>query len=305
MKISFCLFTFNQAAFVVEALHSAFAQDHPSLQIVVIDDGSTDETQQLIRAEVAAYRGPHEITLHLKDRNRGLADSVNTVLYELATGDWLVFAAGDDVSVPTRCSTLAARVAANPAATTVQVGASLVDVQRKPLSYRPPRPNTLADLHRLTVCGASAAYRRDAVTAFAPMGEGVMNEDFVLTGRALLLGVQIEMDQPQVEWRQHGQNLTAQLSHRGRHLRRANAALLQQVSDVAAAATLGRVDAAQAEQAIALLMRRVARNAARADFNEASTSFSRLLAYALRHPLSVLRELAAGAYLWLRSAGRS
>jgi glycosyltransferase involved in cell wall biosynthesis len=77
---------YNAARFIHTAIESAIAQTHHLLEIIVIDDGSSDDT-----AEVAAQ---HPVTV-LKQRNGGPASARNHGV-RVAGGEWLAFLDHDD-----------------------------------------------------------------------------------------------------------------------------------------------------------------------------------------------------------------
>ncbi len=89
---------FNHKAFLQEALDSVVAQTYSNVQIIVVDDASTDGSQQQIH---------HFATLHptiktlLLLRNVGNCKAFNLGL-ALATGDFIIDFSTDDVMVPTR-----------------------------------------------------------------------------------------------------------------------------------------------------------------------------------------------------------
>src|SRR5690242_16565836 len=93
-RISFVLPAYNQGRVVGQAIDSALAQTHPDVEVVVVDDGSTDETGEVLaryqrQPNVKALRQPNAglpVT-----RNRGLA---------AATGDHICFLDADDVLAP-------------------------------------------------------------------------------------------------------------------------------------------------------------------------------------------------------------
>jgi glycosyltransferase involved in cell wall biosynthesis len=89
--ISVVIPCFNQAHFLGEAIESVLAQTYPSFEIIVIDDGSTDNT-----AGVATrYSGVH----YIRQNNQGLSAARNTGLRH-STGDYLVFLDADDRLLP-------------------------------------------------------------------------------------------------------------------------------------------------------------------------------------------------------------
>jgi glycosyltransferase involved in cell wall biosynthesis len=82
---------YNQAHFLSEAIESVLAQDHPHIEVVVVDDGSTDNT-----AKVAA----HYPQVHLiRQHNQGLSAARNVGL-ESSHGDYIVFLDADDRLLP-------------------------------------------------------------------------------------------------------------------------------------------------------------------------------------------------------------
>lgn len=87
--------TYNRAAFIREALDSAFAQTVPPLEIVVVDDRSTDDTAGI----VARHPRASQIRYHLQESNQG-ASVARNVGAEMARGELIVFLDSDDVLQP-------------------------------------------------------------------------------------------------------------------------------------------------------------------------------------------------------------
>jgi glycosyltransferase involved in cell wall biosynthesis len=87
--VSVVITTYNQAQYIGAAIESAIAQDFEDREIIVVDDGSTDETP----ARVAAFR--REVT-YLRQANQGVAGSRNAGIRR-ARGEFLAFLDGDDL----------------------------------------------------------------------------------------------------------------------------------------------------------------------------------------------------------------
>lgn len=87
---------FNGGRYVVETLRSLLAQDHDDLEILVADNGSTDDTLDLCR-DLAA--GDSRVRYLLSDVNRGAAWNYNR-LVDAAAGCYFKWAAADDVCRP-------------------------------------------------------------------------------------------------------------------------------------------------------------------------------------------------------------
>ncbi len=108
MSVSLVIATFNHARFLGEALDSALAQTLEGVEVVVVDDGSTDDTP----AVLASYAGRIQV---IRQPNRGLAAARNAGL-AAARGTYVGFLDADDVLMPTK---LAEQVALLEGAPTV------------------------------------------------------------------------------------------------------------------------------------------------------------------------------------------
>lgn len=96
---------YNQAQFLAEAIESVLAQTYSHYEIVVIDDGSEDNT-----AEVAAR---YPIVRCVRQENRGLADARNRGVQQ-SRGEYLVFLDADDRLLPGALEAGLECFAANP-----------------------------------------------------------------------------------------------------------------------------------------------------------------------------------------------
>jgi glycosyltransferase involved in cell wall biosynthesis len=84
--------------FIREALQSVLDQTYPHVELIVVDDGSTDGSVEVIADFLQAY--PHT-QLIKNDRPKGYCCAFNAG-WRLATGDWVIDLAGDDVLLPER-----------------------------------------------------------------------------------------------------------------------------------------------------------------------------------------------------------
>lgn len=295
MEVSYCLFTYNQAPFIREALHSAFRQDYSPLEIVIVDDGSTDGTAEIIRTEVAEYTGPHQIKLSLKETNKGLADSVNAAIYDLSHGDWLVFAAGDDISSSDRVSKVASLSYADPKLTIIQTGVTRIDADGHFLDELQPPSLSLEDSASRSALGAAAAYHRCSIALFPKIGNRVIREDVVLTTRALLVGRFGRIEDRLVQWRRHDNNISGRIGKsflermafsRGKFAKAHSVALAQQTSDITHAMMQGRLDVGEGIRLLLLFTNQIRKHYRRGDFFDALASKTNLGTYIFWHPLN-------------------
>lgn len=85
--------SFNHAAFVEQAIRSVWAQDYGNLELIVVDDCSTDATAEIVERMLSD--APIPMRLIRKTQNCGISNSLNRGI-EMATGDWLAFLSSDD-----------------------------------------------------------------------------------------------------------------------------------------------------------------------------------------------------------------
>jgi glycosyltransferase involved in cell wall biosynthesis len=106
VSVSLIIATFNHGRFLAEALDSALAQTLKDVEVIVVDDGSTDETLSVL----ARYADRVRV---IRQPNRGLAAARNTGL-AAARGTYVSFLDADDVVMPTKLAEQAAVLEATP-----------------------------------------------------------------------------------------------------------------------------------------------------------------------------------------------
>lgn len=99
---------FDAADTIARAIRSARQQDWPSLEILVVDDGSNDGSPEIVEG---IARDDDHVRLVRHPGNLGTAQTRTTIV-ENATGEFLVFFDDDDESDPTRVERQFARIVA-------------------------------------------------------------------------------------------------------------------------------------------------------------------------------------------------
>lgn len=92
-KISVLIACYNAQRYVGEAIESVLTQDWPNLELIVVNDGSTDRSLD----EIAKFKHPNLIAV--TQENAGHCAASNSA-YELATGDLIKFFDADDILMP-------------------------------------------------------------------------------------------------------------------------------------------------------------------------------------------------------------
>ena len=209
--VTFALIAYNQENYVGEAIYAAFAQTYSPLEIILSDDSSSDSTFGIMQRAIAEYKGPHRVIINRNSSNLNIGGHVNAVA-ALATGELIVLAAGDDISVPTRTQILVQRWDAlgRPPAVLcsdfvpIDVGSKPVTLNSEAL-YRGPFPIQNMARGEIRVLGATTAVSKNVFTSFSSLQTTVRHEDRVFPFRALLLGGSVELvDEKLVLYRVEG-----------------------------------------------------------------------------------------------------
>jgi glycosyltransferase involved in cell wall biosynthesis len=215
--VTFGLISYNQEKFIVEAVQSALSQTYSPLEIVISDDCSSDHTYELIEKIASNYTGPHKLIISKNEVNLGLARNVNRV-WELSTGDLVVFQAGDDISVPVRTEKIvAAWLSKEPRPDLIYSGEDRIDDEGKFLERTirvvdstPSIHGTLTGSKVFVAGGATAAYTRRLHLWFGPLNSEVYAEDFVYSFRALLGNGVLAIRDALIKYRIHNHSILGQ-----------------------------------------------------------------------------------------------
>lgn len=256
--VSMILLACNQQATARAAAESCLAQSGEPIEIVLSDDASSDGTFDELQAAAAAYRGPHRVRARRNPQNLGIGAHYNQLLAE-TSGELLVTAAGDDVSLPHRVQRLRAAWEASGRRLDL-IASHFIDMA--PCGTLGARVAT-DDLAQLTLAGwcrrrpytvgATHAFTRRMMQRFGPFIEHVWYEDPVMVLRALSGGGALTLPEPLVHYRRGGSSHWP-ATERGEQLvhwvrtqnRRVLAEIRQHVADAQAAGIAHEVSTALA-----------------------------------------------------------
>lgn len=227
LPISVIIPCYNQAHFLAEAVQSALDQDVPDLEVIVVNDGSPDNTR-----EVAAQFGDR--IRYIEQENRGLSGARNTGI-RAARGEYIALLDSDDVCLPGRLRIQSAYLNEHP-----EVGAIFTDAllyqdgqvlgRKSRISGRPRHPE---DFRWETVeyypTPSTALIRRECFC-----GVGYFDERLRRAGEDWLFAVRLAadyplayLDEPTIYYRLHGENATAHLEWINRENRAASRAAVE------------------------------------------------------------------------------
>jgi GT2 family glycosyltransferase len=202
----------NAAGFIDEALGSALSQTFSDLEVIVADDGSTDETLELARrwsardgrVRVLPSRGAKGVSAA---RNRAMAAARGRYFAMLDSDDaWMPRFLAVQLAVFDQC-TDAAIVAANA----VSVGGPLDGRLYRPDTGRRQRLTFLDLIEREDAIGIMSVLRREVFEAIGGMDETIgHNEDYEFWLRAAAAGfVIIQTPEPLARYRRRADGASA------------------------------------------------------------------------------------------------
>jgi len=204
--ISVVVPAYNEERYIAEALDAIFAQTVAPLEVIVVDDGSTDGTLEVVR--------PYENRVRvIQQENRGCPGAFDTGFRE-ATGDFVALCPADDVWEPRKLEWQREALARHP-----EVDVAFGAAERFGLASgdhaRPPRDGVLDGAWfarqmypRNLIADPSAVVRR---SLYLDLGgyEPLVGEDYEFWMRALAAGATFHFE-PRlvVRLREHGGNLS-------------------------------------------------------------------------------------------------
>lgn len=192
--VSVICLCYNHERFLLEALESVRNQTYPKVEMIVIDDASTDGSARLLQQYAAAHP---EVELVLLPQNAGNCRAFNRGL-ELAQGSFIIDFATDDVMLPTRVAAqLQAFEALEPDYGLVYTDAELIGEDSRHLGYfykrsagGQPQPAVAvgdvyaAVLERFFISSPTLMIRREVFDHLGGYDESLAYEDFDLMVRA-------------------------------------------------------------------------------------------------------------------------
>lgn len=104
--VSVVVTTYNQAVYIEQTLMSVFTQTYQPYEVIVVDDGSTDDTP----SRIAAFM---DRIIYVRQKNQGVAGSRNTGIRK-ASGEYIAFLDGDDLWYPEKLSVQVAEAVRHP-----------------------------------------------------------------------------------------------------------------------------------------------------------------------------------------------
>ena len=123
MKVSIIIPVYNCEKYICECIDSVLAQDYPNMEVIAVDDGSTDSTPELLDTYADMITVFHQA-------NKGAAGAINTGI-ELSEGYLVTWVGADDIYLPGRVSKLVRMFIERPAVGLIYTDYVTIDAEGK------------------------------------------------------------------------------------------------------------------------------------------------------------------------------
>lgn len=226
-RLSIVLCTYNGAAYLQPQLDSLLAQTCLPDEIVIGDDDSTDASMDILHAFAQrARKAGIAVELWRNRENLGYVGNFSACL-QAAKGEVLFLCDQDDVWRSDKLARMAAQFERDPSLLLLHSDARLVDAQGsslqcslfEALQMTPQEKRAIHDgqafevvLRRSFVTGATAALRRELVELALPVETDWIHDEW-LTAVAAAVGRIDFIDEPLIDYRQHGANQIGMRRH--------------------------------------------------------------------------------------------
>ena len=159
--------SYNQAAFLEETMRSVLEQDYEPIEYVVVDDGSTDGSAEIVE------RHADRLAWWTAQENRGQVPTIN-LGFRHTTGEYMAYLNSDDTLLPGAVSRMAGELDSDPALLLVYGDARYTDEHSTVTGYLPSREFDVAAMVRSAdnhVVQPSTMWRREAWERIGPFDE--------------------------------------------------------------------------------------------------------------------------------------
>jgi glycosyltransferase involved in cell wall biosynthesis len=195
----------NGERFLAEAIESVTAQTLVAFELLIVNDGSTDRTDEI--AAEAARNDPRIIVLNRP--HGGIAEALNTGI-EMARADYVARMDADDVALPSRLEKQIAFLNAHPECVLVGTDVDVIDVEGEAIGVM-TFPAHHQEIVQALITGASPAVAHPAImmrkgAVLAAGGyrqEHVPAEDLDLWLRLVDFGQMANLKEPLLRYRMH------------------------------------------------------------------------------------------------------
>lgn len=205
--VSVIIATHNRAGFVVQAVESVLNQTYANIETILVDDGSTDNTREVLRK--------YQDKIHYYYQERSERSRARNEGFKRSKGDYIAFLDSDDLWLPTKIESQVQLLNEKPDVGLVYASVEFIDTDGNPydgnLSWDEPQRQVLYEdlmTHNIVTGTTSSAMIRRTCLEKVGLFDESMNtcEDLDLYRRIARYYQFHQIDLPLVKFRVHGGN---------------------------------------------------------------------------------------------------
>jgi glycosyltransferase involved in cell wall biosynthesis len=215
---------YNHASMVSESISSVLNQQSVQLELIIVDDGSTDNLDTVLEH----FKSDPRVSIY-KQSNQGISAALNKG-FSHASGNFLSWTSADNRYLPGALFTLCRHLISNPNASLAYANIELINkngalypdhsyrpqntFSEKPSTLLLPLEGELLGQDNDNFIGACFMYRREAIDligGYNPKLQGIEDYDYWLRLRRIGPPEHVGTDEPLYQYRLHSQSITGKL----------------------------------------------------------------------------------------------
>ena len=224
--VSICITHYNRPHYLAQALASTGVQHYPNIEVIVVDDGSTDEAAQAYLDDLS--KSDYRFPLRVIRQANAYVGAARNVAASVARGEYLVFLDDDNFMKPDAIAQLVRVAGARgvdvlTCAVDKFVGDSAPDSATQPVSTYVPLGSSLAAAPFLNTYGdIFALISRKTFLALGGFTEdsGITHEDWEFFSRAAIAGYSLEALPESLLWYRYSDESMSSVTRRFSNYRR-------------------------------------------------------------------------------------
>jgi glycosyltransferase involved in cell wall biosynthesis len=204
MLVSIITPSFNQARYLEATIRSVLEQDHPELEYIIVDGGSSDGSQEIIQ------KYAHRLAWWVSEKDQGQTDAINKG-FAHAHGEVLAWLNSDDTYTPGAIPAALASLQSNPEAGLVYGDANFIDENGNIIGAFPAAQTDLKRLRRgyVHIPQQAAFFRAELWKQVGPLDPSFFFAmDYDLWVRIAKVAPLLYTRQPWANFRLHSQGKT-------------------------------------------------------------------------------------------------
>ncbi|MCL5996862.1 MAG: glycosyltransferase [Chloroflexi bacterium] len=209
--VSVFIATYNHARYLSQTLDSVLAQTYQDFEIVIINDGSTDNSHELLTEYQGRYPDKIRYSWHPNHVNKGVTYTSNAAI-ELCRGELLAWLGSDDIWMPEKLARQVAVMRDRPDIGMICTRARIIDQDGKPrpgiMGKQLPERALQQLVLGMDICASTTLIRRSCLDDVGLFDESLVYSDWELFIRIAAKYPIGCIAEPLAMYRIHGRNMS-------------------------------------------------------------------------------------------------